>query len=118
MSADRRIDAARTFLDQIRVHPPATRPRAVLVQENHELRQLLRQVLDVVADYEATEIDDEVTVGLSYGGLHLSPADCATVISALDEAAVCAEEEHSPSSPSDERATLYRELHERIGAMS
>jgi hypothetical protein len=58
------------------------------------------------------------TTVLPDGGLVLTPADALTVLAAIEDVALCAEEEHIPASPTDEQAAAYRELHSRIGAMS
>jgi hypothetical protein len=118
VSADVRVTAARDFLTAISSRSAATLPPSVLVREDAELRRHLRRVLDVAADFEVTAIDDEVTQVRVYGGIYFSPADTLTVLAALNEAALCAEQEHLPSSPADEQAAAYRELHSRIGAMS
>jgi hypothetical protein len=61
VSAGRDVRAAREYLDAIRSHSVSTLPPSVLMREDAELRRLLRIVLDVVADFEETQLDDDVT---------------------------------------------------------
>ena len=78
--------AAREYLDIIRSRPVATLPPTVLVRECAELRRLLGLVLEVLADFEDTALDDEVTQPTMWGGLHIAAPDVAAVMSALTDA--------------------------------
>jgi hypothetical protein len=114
VSADRDLSVAREYLDTIRAHSVSTLPPSVLAREDAELRRLLRIALDVVADYEATQLDHELTSVTMYGALLIGVADVATVLDALSDAADCGEQ-HEPSSTSLALAAAYRELAARIG---
>jgi len=114
VSADTRVNTARSYLTAARKRPVGELPPSVLVRECAELRRMLRQVLDVADDLEVMYLDQDATQLMLWGGVYLAPADTGTVLRALSDAAQCAEDEHLPSSPTDDQAARYRELHDRI----
>lgn len=83
-----------------------------------ELRSVctaLKGALDMLRDADDVLAEQDSSMALGTGGLSVSVEDAPTVMAALDDAARCGEEEHFPSSPADEQAAAYRELHNRIG---
>jgi hypothetical protein len=64
---------------------------------------------DVVLD------DHDASTVIVTGGLSISREDADLVLAALADATQCAEDEHFPSSPTDDQAAGYRELADRIG---
>jgi hypothetical protein len=84
-TTDQRVAYAREFLAGARRRTVAELPPSVLAREDAELRRVLAQVLDVVADYEDAELDENVTVTVT-GGAHVAPADVLTLHIALEDA--------------------------------
>ncbi|SRR5260221_6888729 len=85
-TTDERVLYARQFLAGARRREVAEMPPSVLARETAELRRVLGQVLDVVADVEDTEIDESLTLILDSGDAHVAPADVLTLHAALDDA--------------------------------
>jgi hypothetical protein len=113
VSAGGGVSAAGEYLDTVASHSVSTLPPSVLMREDAELRRLLRAVLEVVADFEATQLDHDVTQVTMYGALLVGVADVATVMGALADAADCGEQ-HEPVSTSLARAAACRQLAARI----
>jgi hypothetical protein len=86
VSGDRAVQEAREYLAAIAKHSVAVLPPTVLAREAAELRLRLRQVLQVVEDFEDTERDEDVTAMTLWGGCHIAPADALTLASALADA--------------------------------
>jgi len=110
VTADRGVSAAREYLDTIMSHSVASLPPSVLMREDAELRRQLRIVLEVVDDYESTQLDHEVTQVTLYGALLVGVADVGTVMDALTDAA-WHQAQHGTAAGSDR----YQELIARIG---
>jgi hypothetical protein len=110
VSADRDVRSARDYLATIRSHSVSELPPSVLAREDAELRRLLRIALDVIDDYEATALDDEVTQMTLHGALLVGLSDVATVTDALSDAA-WHQAQHGTPAESDR----FRELIARIG---
>ena len=85
-TTDQRVIYAREFLAGARRRKVADMPPSILMREDAELRRVLSQVLDVVADYENTEVDENVTQILDSGDAHVAPADVLVLHAALDDA--------------------------------
>ena len=85
-TTDQRVICAREFLAGACRRRVAEMPPSVLMREDAELRRVLAQVLDVVADYEDTEVDENVTQILDSGDAHVAPADVLTLHVALQDA--------------------------------
>jgi hypothetical protein len=115
MSTDNRVTSARDLLAGISPYDPADRVPSVLVRECGELRRALRQVLDVVADDEAAERDEEQTQVLSYGGLLIAAPDVDTVLAALSTATLCCEV-HDPDEVSQAWAARFGQFRQRLEA--
>ena len=94
-TTDERVLRAREFLSGTRKRKATELPPSLLLREDAELRRLLGQVLDVVADYQDTDLDLEVTQVTIAGGALLAPADLRTVRDALADAIAC----RRPGSP-------------------
>jgi hypothetical protein len=123
---DQRVIAAREFLDGARRRKVDELPPSVLMREDAELRRLLGKLLDVVRDYEDTELDLEVTQITIAGGVLLAPADLRTLYSALADAiayrepaefcADCGDEGLCGAHESDlEKTNTYRALARALG---
>lgn len=112
---DLRVTAAREYLDSVKGHAVPTLPPIALAREVAELRRHLRGVLSAVEDLVPDEMDETKTQVTLWGGLYFAPADALTVMSALSDAADCAED-HEPVSLSLARAARYRDLSERVEA--
>lgn len=112
MTGDARVTLAREFLDGARRRKMTELPPSLLIRECAELRRQLGQVLDVIA-----------------AGACLNEDQAATVLAALDDAAVhireraanCPECAASPADLCDgcddrlSRAELYDDLADQIG---
>jgi hypothetical protein len=86
--------------------PPVDGP----VQEVAELRRHLWQLLSLIDDYEAREIDHDVTQITIWGAVLIGVPDACTMLDALKDAALSARGRHIP-------VFAYRELYDRIRAM-
>jgi hypothetical protein len=110
-SPDQRVAWAREYLDAITPYPVSARPRSVLEREDAELRRVLGQVLDVIADYEDAEIDEDLTQILDSGGAQVAPADVLTLHSALEDAIAWCEDNATRLA----RVPAYRALARALG---
>ena len=82
----------------------------MLAREDAELRRQLRIVLQVVEDWEATDLDHDVTQVTVHGALLVGLPDVSTVMDALTDAA-WQQAQHGTGAASDR----YQELLSRIG---
>jgi hypothetical protein len=78
-TCDFRIAHARQFLAAARGRKPADLLPDDLVCEITELRRCLAWAIDVVDDFAATELDENVTQVTLWGGLYVAPADVAVL---------------------------------------
>ena len=117
-----RLTAASALVADFRAEQersPASRPpdswalRLALAAES--LSTALRGALAMLEDADDVIADQDTSGVIVTGGLSISPEDAPTVMAALADAARCADDEHFPSSPSEELAARYRELADRIG---
>jgi hypothetical protein len=105
MTADQRVTAARELLDAVMPYPVAGRPVSVLRREDAELRRMLRQLLDLLADYEDAAEDETASHATLWGGAHIVAADMqaalgqalADAVSYRDPSGACPDCEASPS---------------------
>ena len=86
MTADRRVQSAREYLDGARRRNVNQLPPSQLVRELAETRRALGQLLDVVDEAIAAAADDGTGLWLD-GTATVSAADLASVLDALDLAA-------------------------------
>jgi hypothetical protein len=85
-TTDQRVIAAREFLAGPRKRKVSELPPSVLAREDAELRRLLGKALDVIADYEDEELDENVTQVTTSGGAYIAPADVRTLPDVLADA--------------------------------
>jgi hypothetical protein len=76
---DSRVINAREFLIGARKQMPSKLTPDVLVREDAELRRCLASALDVIDDFAATVMDEEVTQVTIEGGLYVAPKDYGTL---------------------------------------
>jgi hypothetical protein len=76
---DARVIHAREFLISARRQMPSKLASDVLAHEDSELRRCLALALDVVDDFAATVMDEEVTQVTLEGGLYVAPKDYGTL---------------------------------------
>jgi hypothetical protein len=86
-----------------------------LAVELKSVTTALRGALSMLDDADDVLNEQDSSMVLGTGGLSVSVEDAPVVMAALEDAALCAEQEHIPSSPSGEQAARYRELHGRLG---
>lgn len=110
VSADQGVNDAVAYLAAIATVPPATMRPGDLVREDGELRHHLRVVLQVIADVEDTEIDEEITQMTRCGGAHVAVSDAVDAADGLRAAAHCAESHLSLP----RAAARYRQLAEAM----
>jgi hypothetical protein len=94
---DSRVAHARQFLVSAGKRMPAELAPDALAREDAELRHCLARTLEVIDDFAATEMDEEISQVTHLGGLYVAPKDYATLCGSCETALLALLDEAEPS---------------------